>query len=161
MKQPAFTSENWLIGLFLAASLGVLGGHWVSQLTIGEIEEAVPQPSSNKDTSQQTETSAPSGPAVSWQVEDSTAQVELRYDTPVGEEENLLSLSLDGNMITAYQFDISTANSTSERYQQEFAEELDQIIIGKSIDELAALDTLGGATVTTDAFTNALKQFPS
>lgn len=162
MKIPPFTKENWLISLFLAGSVGVISGHFVSQLMLDGPSTPVKKTPLQSETARN-DSSTPEieGPAVSWEISGNQATTLLIYDTPVGEENNPLSLTIENGKITDYQLDITTSNSTSQRYQQEFIEQLEQIIAGSSVEQLQNIDTLGGATVTTDAFRNAVQQLPS
>lgn len=156
------TKQSWLISIILVIAVGALIGHWASMMSLEELADAKPgvQLERTQDPSHTNQVREITGPAVEWQVAGNTYQTELAYDTPAGDEVNQLTLELDNGQVTEFELTIETRNDASIRYQENFIAELEEFILGTPVSELTGLDAVAGASVTTDAFTNALKQLP-
>lgn len=94
--------------------------------------------------------------AKTWQVAGNTYSTTVSYDTPAGVENNIISLTMEGELITNVQIAITTEDKTSIRYQTSFSEDVKPLVIGKKITDLGPLDKVSGATYTTEAFNNAI-----
>ena len=68
-----------------------------------------------------------------------------------------VTLTIDGDMVTAVEITTPAEDETSLGYQQRFAEALPGAIIGHSIDEIA-VDRLAGSSGCSEGFMNALAQ---
>lgn len=94
-----------------------------------------------------------------WSKNDDILTTELLYETPAGVETNTITITLDASeTIASFEMSIDTTNEVSIRYQEQFIAQLTPVIIGKKMSEIANLDTIAGASLTTDAFTQAFAQ---
>lgn len=93
-----------------------------------------------------------------WTRTDNTLTTQLSYESPAGAETNTVTMTVDENdVVTAFEISIDTKNETSVRYQSNFVAQIETEIVGKKISELSNLDAVGGASTTTNAFTQAIK----
>lgn len=93
-----------------------------------------------------------------WSKNDEILTTQLSYETPAGVETNTINISLDGDTIAGFEMTIDTTNEVSIRYQEKFIEELTPMLVGKKISDIENIDTIAGASLTTDAFTQAFTQ---
>lgn len=93
-----------------------------------------------------------------WQQEANNYTTEVTYQTPAGIEVNQITLTVENNTVTAFEMTIETTDRTSIAYQTDFIAEAQQAIVGKSVAELQSVDTIAGASLTTDAFRSAASQ---
>ena len=68
-----------------------------------------------------------------------------------------VTLTVEGDVVTAVEITTPAENETSLGYQQRFAEALPQAIVGRSIDELD-VDRLAGSSGCSEGFMDALAQ---
>lgn len=161
------SKHTWIISALLATSVGVVIGNWAwmknhedspfSPTQRPLAANSAPEVLEETDSDESVNLAAMTNP-VEWQISGSEYTAELDYSSPAGDELNTLSLTLEDGTVTEFEMTIETKNPTSIRYQREFIEELEPMVIGKSIAELAGIDTIAGASLTTDAFTNAVAQ---
>lgn len=86
-----------------------------------------------------------------------TIASQTSYRTPGGTEEvSFLLMVDDGGEITAAQANVMAKNPTSVMRQTSFADEFPQVLLGKNINELEKVDRIGGSSLTTGAFNQAL-----
>lgn len=84
-----------------------------------------------------------------------TADVE--YDSPGGMDLVGFTLDVDSmGTVQAIQVEKKIANPESAKYQQSFASAIPAVVVGKKLTELTDLDVVGRASLTTDAFNQAL-----
>lgn len=95
---------------------------------------------------------------LSWVKESNLYTTTLRYDTPGGEEVNKISLVINNDIISAVNFELTTINEISLKYQKDFGNELPKIITGRKLSELKGVDKISGASLTTAAFNKALQK---
>lgn len=78
------------------------------------------------------------------------------YDVPKGFSNNLTTkVTVEDGIITAVSAQNSASDHESERYIQDFESALERVVVGKEIASLS-LSRIGGASLTTDAFTQTL-----
>jgi uncharacterized protein with FMN-binding domain len=68
-----------------------------------------------------------------------------------------VTLTIEGDVVTAVEITTPAEDPTSLGYQQRFAEALPQEVIGRNIDELA-VDRLAGSSGCSEGFMDALAQ---
>ena len=84
------------------------------------------------------------------------------YKTPAGEDEVGFTLSVDASgVIVDAKADVLATHDISKKRQTAFAEELPAAVKGKKLSELASIDRVGGSSLTTKAFNDALTQLKS
>jgi hypothetical protein len=91
-----------------------------------------------------------------WGEMDGIYTTRFEYETPAGLEGNTVSLMFEDGLATSFEMEIETDNRVSVRYQESFITEMKQLVVGKNIEELSEIDIVAGATLTTEAFKNAL-----
>jgi len=80
----------------------------------------------------------------------------ISYPFPGGDEVNKLVITLDKGVIKNVEVGVETKIDASIRYQERFAKEIPQILVGKKLAEVGPVDKVSGATLTTNAFNEAL-----
>lgn len=91
-----------------------------------------------------------------WSKQGSVYSTTVNYESPGGQETNTFHLTINRGVITAATVDVVTQIDASIRYQNQFAKELPSVLVGKKLSDLTAIDKLSGASLTTDAFNQAL-----
>lgn len=79
------------------------------------------------------------------------------YRSPGGTEEVEVSLTLDGNKITAVEVTTDPASATSQQYQNEFKDNYKDMVVGKNIDDVK-LSKVSGSSLTSQGFNAAIQQ---
>lgn len=97
----------------------------------------------------------------SWRRQGDQYTATLEYSSPGGQELNKFHLTIKNGTITAASVEVLTQIDASIVYQQQFAKELPPLLIGKKLSSIAPLPHLSGASLTTAAFNDALKQLQS
>lgn len=92
----------------------------------------------------------------SWAIDGNTYTTTVEYDVPEGTESNSFSLVIKDGIISSIEVGITTTNKASLKYQQDFAKNIDSLVVGQKISELKTIDRVSGASVTTTAFNDAL-----
>ena len=93
-----------------------------------------------------------------WVKEGDVYTTTLKYNSPGGEEANKVSLTIKKGIITAVDFGIKTEIKASLKYQGGFAKGLTGVIVGKKLSELTDVDKISGASLTTNAFNEAVRK---
>ena len=82
------------------------------------------------------------------------------YNTPGGEQQIGVTVTLDNSKITKVDLDRSKTKGTSSEYQAKFASGIDSEVVGKSIDELD-VSKVSGSSLTSGGFNDAIDQIKS
>jgi hypothetical protein len=102
-----------------------------------------------------------SPPKVTNIYKDGTYNFTLSYRVPEGNTEKITSsISLEGDIIKIVKNTNSSTNRTSREYQAGFENKIQSATIGKKIDTLN-LESVGGASLTTNAFNQGVSQVKS
>lgn len=117
-----------------------------------DAEESAAVSSEEMTTEAPAETQAPAVPA---SYADGSYSAEGGYQSPNGPELVEVSLTLAGGVVTAVEVTPQATNSTSKRYQSEFAGGIAAETIGKPIDELD-VSRIAGSSLTSGGFNEAL-----
>lgn len=117
-----------------------------AQQEITQPMEKKPAPTSQADEQ---------GPSVK-NYQDGTYQATGKYISPGGEREIAVSITLEGGMVTASTFEGFATDPASKRFQGEFAEGFQPLVVGKNIDELD-LQKVSGSSLTPKGFMDALE----
>jgi uncharacterized protein with FMN-binding domain len=88
--------------------------------------------------------------------QDGTYQATGKYISPGGEREIAVSITLEDGLITASTFEGFASDPASKRFQGEFAEGFQPLVVGKNIDELN-LQKVSGSSLTPKGFMDALE----
>ena len=109
-----------------------------------------------------TETAIPaeptsSQPAASDTEGAKTIRQETKYQSPAGEEPVAFKIVVDASgVITSAETEVLTQVPISKMRQESFGKELPAAIVGKKLSEIEKLDRVGGSSLTTGAFNQAL-----
>lgn len=98
---------------------------------------------------------SPSTTSLSTSVISSTKSKNITYVTPEWSATAAFSLSVEDGTITAVSASIVSWDRESRQYITRFASGISRAVVGKKVAEVS-LDTLGGASLTTEAFTRFL-----
>ena len=79
------------------------------------------------------------------------------YVSPGGPREVNVSITLQSGVITDAEFEGLATDPTSMRFQKEFAENYESMVVGKNIDEVE-LTKIAGSSLTPIGFTDALEK---
>lgn len=86
-----------------------------------------------------------------------TVTTASEYDSPAGKEKVGFTVIVDDSgMITRADVDVLGSHQKSIEYQSKFANSIGSTIQGKKLADLSHVDTVGGASLTTNAFNIAL-----
>lgn len=108
-----------------------------------------------KPSNTMTQTTAPG--AVTEVQTGTTVQLETEYLSPAGPEKVAFALTLDdAGTITAANTTVLGKAPTSIMRQQNFKTELPAAVVGKKLADLTKIDRVGGSSLTTGAFNEAL-----
>jgi hypothetical protein len=77
------------------------------------------------------------------------------YSSPGGEESISVTLTLTGDVVTAASAVGNATSPPSSQYQQQFVSNFADLIVGKSLDEVA-LDKVAGSSLTPIGFNDAV-----
>jgi len=96
-----------------------------------------------------------------WSVDGDTFTTTASYDIPKGTESNTFSLVINDGVIKSIEIGITADNKASLKYQKDFADNISSLIVGKKISELKSIDRVSGASLTTNAFNEAISRLQS
>ena len=84
------------------------------------------------------------------------------YGSPAGPEEVGFTLGLDANeVIVSADTTVKAADQASTSFQESFKANLSSVVVGKKLSDLSSIDKVGKASLTTNAFNQALAQMKS
>ncbi len=92
----------------------------------------------------------------SWKKQGNVYTTQVNYESPGGQESNKFIITLEDDTIKDVQVEVYTEIDASIRYQKQFAQELTKVIVGKKLSQLTKVDKISGASLTTNAFNQAL-----
>jgi uncharacterized protein with FMN-binding domain len=81
---------------------------------------------------------------------------EVSYRVPSGEENIKVSITIDKDVISDIKVNLSKTDKQSLEYQTGFENSYKSLVLGKNIKEVN-LSRVGGASLTTNAFMEAIK----
>jgi uncharacterized protein with FMN-binding domain len=91
---------------------------------------------------------------------DGTYEATGGYTSPNGQEEIDVSLTLEGDVITAVTVTPEATNPNSVNYQTQFADGIADVVVGKDIDEIT-VDRVAGSSLTSGGFNEAVETIKS
>jgi hypothetical protein len=82
---------------------------------------------------------------------------EGEYESPAGEEKVGFALTVDDNgVISNVETEVLATAPISVMRQESFAKELPSVLVGKKLMDLESIDRVGGSSLTTASFNEAL-----
>ena len=91
---------------------------------------------------------------------DGTYEATGNYTSPNGQEEVDVSLTLEGDVITAVTVTPEATNPNSINYQTQFADGIAEVVVGKDIDEID-VSRVAGSSLTSGGFNEAVETIKS
>ena len=91
---------------------------------------------------------------------DGTYEATGTYTSPNGKEEIDVSLTLAGDVITAVTVTPEATNPNSVNYQNQFADGISEVVVGKDIDEIE-VSRVAGSSLTSGGFNEAVETIKS
>ena len=91
---------------------------------------------------------------------DGTYEATGGYTSPNGKEEIDVSLTLEGDVITAVTVTPEATNPNSVNYQTQFADGIASVVVGKDIDEID-VSRVAGSSLTSGGFNEAIETIKS
>ncbi|WP_440711614.1 FMN-binding protein [Herbiconiux sp. YIM B11900] len=91
---------------------------------------------------------------------DGTYDATGTYTSPNGKEEIDVSLTLEGDIITAVTVTPEATNPNSVNYQNQFADGIAEVVVGKDIDEIE-VSRVAGSSLTSGGFNEAVETIKS
>lgn len=88
---------------------------------------------------------------------DGTYEVVGNYVSPGGPREINVTITLEDGVVTGSTFEGLATDAPSKRFQGEFAEGYEEMVIGKNIDEIS-LTKVSGSSLTPKGFNDALEK---
>lgn len=83
--------------------------------------------------------------------------LQTEYESPAGMEEVSFSLTVDDTgVISQVETEVLATAPISVMRQESFAKELPSILVGKKLSDLESIDRVGGSSLTTASFNEAL-----
>ncbi len=82
------------------------------------------------------------------------------YQSPGGPESVDVELTLAAGVVTELTVTGNASSGNAERYQSEFEGGIQDVVVGKNIDELS-VDKVAGSSLTSDGFNDAIEQIKS
>lgn len=130
-----------------------------AQAPAEETSAAAPATSAAPDTGT-SESAAPSEAATTTTYADGDYTQTGSYQSPAGEEEVGVTLTLEADVVTAVTVEPMPDNPTTEQYQGRFAGGISDAIVGQKLDDLA-VDKVAGSSLTSGGFNEAVEQIKS
>lgn len=142
------TKKVWIISAILVVAGGIYLGTVISDSTsLSFLEEPV-----------KTETEQVEVAQSPWAQEGNLYTTTVEYTSPAGDEANMISVTIENDTVQSFEMTIETKNDVSIAYQKRFLAELEKTVVGKKVSEIAGIDTVAGASLTTQAFKDAFAQ---
>ncbi|MHA7238333.1 FMN-binding protein [Arthrobacter sp. TMS1-12-1] len=92
--------------------------------------------------------------------EDGTYTETGTYQSPAGQEEVGVTLTVEADVVTAVEVEPMPTNPTTTQYQGRFAGGISDVVVGKKLDELS-VDKVAGSSLTSGGFNDALGKIKS
>lgn len=142
-----------VIGIIVVVLLATIGGgilYLVGENNADTSEVTTSQPASSDNQ-------ASDSNQVANEYMDGTYTATGTYQSPGGQEEIELTVTLMDGAITSTEAKTQAASGTSRQYQQEFIRNYEDLVVGKSINEVE-LDRVAGSSLTSNGFNDALDE---
>lgn len=124
----------------------------------GAAETTAPSTDPTADTAE-TSPSATTGTgdaAASGAYTDGTYEAEGSYQSPGGSESIGVSITLEGDVVTAVTVTPEATSGNSAQYQGQFADGIAAEVVGQNIDDLS-VDKVSGSSLTSGGFNEAVE----
>jgi uncharacterized protein with FMN-binding domain len=86
---------------------------------------------------------------------DGTYTEDGSYQSPAGQSEVSVTVTIADNLVTAVEVDGDATDPTAKRYQGEFIDGIESVVVGKRIDSLN-VSKVGGSSLTSGGFNSAI-----
>lgn len=141
-------------GLIVIAMIGIIGA---AAAAIGNHKDGTTATVGTTTPSTNTPPSSSSSTATSGNYKDGSYTASVNYFTPDGQEPLNVKVTLSGGTITATDVSADTISRTGQEYFDSFNAYYKDQVVGQKINGLS-LSRVAGASLTTEAFDQALQQ---
>ena len=158
---PMLTTSSRPASIGLAVgSLAVLAGCQAGDVAVTVENESMDNSmaTESSDVAEAPEVAEPTAPA--GPLADGTYTVTGGYQAPSGAETIVVTVSVADGIVTAATVDPQSSNSTSSRYQGQFAGGIAEEVVGKPLAEVDVV-RVAGSSLTGRGFNEALDQIRS
>ncbi|MFB2586432.1 FMN-binding protein [Herbiconiux liukaitaii] len=156
-KKIALASMTGLsISVALAGCATDTSGAATDTETSAPTSAATSAPSTGAATDSGTTTDSGSAADSGSVYTDGTYEATGSYTSPNGQEEIDVSLTLEGDIITAVTVTPEATNPNSVNYQNQFADGIAAVVEGKNIDEID-VSRVAGSSLTSGGFNEAVE----
>lgn len=144
--------------LTLLAGAGTLAALAACSSTATAGTESAGDTSSSAATAESTpaETTGSTASATTGVYADGTYEAEGSYTSPGGNETVGVSLTIEGDVVTAVTVTPESENPTGQQYQERFASGISGEVVGKSLDEID-VTKVSGSSLTSGGFNDAVE----
>lgn len=149
-----------LAGIVGIAALTGCGAQAVAEEEPTTTETTTAQSSTAQSSTEQPAETTAAEPAATSLYADGTYTAEGSYATPETVETISVTLTLEGDVVTAVEVTGDPQARESENYQGQFIGGIADVVVGKNIDELA-VSRVAGSSLTSGGFNQALEQIKS
>lgn len=136
------------------AGLALLAGCSGTSDTAAAPDAAAPEASSSAGTGS---TSSGGSAASGGSYTDGEYSAEGSYQTPESTETISVTLTVESDVVTAVEVTGDPQRRESEQYQSEFIGGIDDLVVGKSLDEID-VDRVAGSSLTSNGFNAAVEE---
>ncbi|MBG6223606.1 uncharacterized protein with FMN-binding domain [Arthrobacter sp. CAN_A2] len=125
-----------------------------------DAEEPASPPASEQPAAGTSAEAPAAGGSVGEAYKDGTYTGTGSYQSPAGQEEVGVTLTLEADVVTAVEVEPMPDNPTTTEYQGRFAGGISDAVVGKKLDELS-VDKVAGSSLTSGGFNDALGKIKS
>lgn len=88
---------------------------------------------------------------------DGTYEGEGNYISPGGKEVVKVSMVVEGGMVKSMDLNVDTQNQTSKKYKGLFKAGIDELVMGKPLEEIEGFSQVNGSSLTPKGFQQAVE----
>ncbi|MGL5831071.1 MAG: hypothetical protein ACRCZE_02875 [Candidatus Altimarinota bacterium] len=113
--------------------------------------------STNTEASTMVNSEKPTESEVKVTYNNGTFEGEGSYMSPAGEELVKVSMVLENGLVKSMDLNVDTENNTSKKFKGLFKAGIDELVIGKSLDEIQGFAQVNGSSLTPKGFQQAVE----
>lgn len=140
-----------------AAVLGVAGMLALAGCATTPATDAEATADPSAPTTEETAAPGSGGDASTGAYVDGTYTAEGSYATPESVEEISVTVTLEGDVITAVEVTGNPTKRESEQYQGQFIGGIEDVVVGQNIDEIS-VSRVAGSSLTSGGFNQAIDE---
>lgn len=143
------------------AMVGIAGAFTLAGCSAAATTAETAEPATSSSSAPQaTTTSAPDAATGASTYTDGTYTAEGSYSTPESVESISVTVTLDGDVITAVEVTGDPQARESEQYQSQFIGGIADVVVGQDIDSIS-VSRVAGSSLTSGGFNQAIEEIKS